>query len=475
MKCLFCGTENLPEATFCKKCGHRLDGMSVCQHCGKLTPTDGQFCIHCGSNRDALVEEPVFPRSEPPKPRPVDAVSENPVVKKSMPVVAAKSPKVSSSAKSAKVHWILNLSSFISSCVVLLFSLIFTFLIGSVAKVASGSSSAEIPGAQNYNLYYFFGDAYAGLDAAGEVMPYGLIGPLLGTISVALILIAALLVLIFDVRSIIKFVKKEETSITMIAVIAYFVYLASNALFMLNVAGKTSIAGIAIVYSLNGASIAGIVIGAIFVVASLVLDAIDRGIVYSLKSYLTQGILGGVLTLFGILVLAFVGMELFTVTTNNNILNTETGYGLSSYASLLFQSAMSNYFATADVWSEFINKFVGSLIFLILILVLAIAFLTFLILMVKDALTDFGFGFEKKGTSRNGFLAGSCAILLGVMELLLPICFSSYFFPEMSIGMTTPILVLVFGALLLAGSITAKVLCKPAPTAEEETTEVAEA
>ena len=29
--------------------------MSVCQHCGKLTPVDGQFCIYCGANRDSRV------------------------------------------------------------------------------------------------------------------------------------------------------------------------------------------------------------------------------------------------------------------------------------------------------------------------------------------------------------------------------------------------------------------------------------
>lgn len=55
--CPRCGTENLSEAVFCKKCGKRLDGMSVCPNCGKLTPADGEFCIFCGANRNSLVEK----------------------------------------------------------------------------------------------------------------------------------------------------------------------------------------------------------------------------------------------------------------------------------------------------------------------------------------------------------------------------------------------------------------------------------
>ena len=44
MKCYHCDTENLEGAQFCKKCGRRLDGMSLCTACGKMTPADGEYC-----------------------------------------------------------------------------------------------------------------------------------------------------------------------------------------------------------------------------------------------------------------------------------------------------------------------------------------------------------------------------------------------------------------------------------------------
>lgn len=42
---------------FLQKCGRRLDGNSICPTCGKLTPADGEYCIYCGSNRNAIVEK----------------------------------------------------------------------------------------------------------------------------------------------------------------------------------------------------------------------------------------------------------------------------------------------------------------------------------------------------------------------------------------------------------------------------------
>lgn len=73
MQCNFCETENPETAVFCKKCGKRMDGMALCSACGKLTPADGEFCVNCGSNRNAPVYSmPVrFPRiAEQPGPKP---------------------------------------------------------------------------------------------------------------------------------------------------------------------------------------------------------------------------------------------------------------------------------------------------------------------------------------------------------------------------------------------------------------------
>lgn len=48
MKCEKCGFENLDNATFCIKCGNRLDGKILCPKCGEYIPNDASFCPNCG-------------------------------------------------------------------------------------------------------------------------------------------------------------------------------------------------------------------------------------------------------------------------------------------------------------------------------------------------------------------------------------------------------------------------------------------
>ena len=48
MKCPKCGFENLEEANFCIKCGHRIDGKVPCPKCREYIPNDAEHCPHCG-------------------------------------------------------------------------------------------------------------------------------------------------------------------------------------------------------------------------------------------------------------------------------------------------------------------------------------------------------------------------------------------------------------------------------------------
>lgn len=34
MNCQFCNAENVDDAVFCKECGKRIDGKTVCPACG---------------------------------------------------------------------------------------------------------------------------------------------------------------------------------------------------------------------------------------------------------------------------------------------------------------------------------------------------------------------------------------------------------------------------------------------------------
>ena len=51
MNCKFCETENPDSAVYCKQCGKRIDGNTVCPVCHKLTP-DAVFCTECGARLD---------------------------------------------------------------------------------------------------------------------------------------------------------------------------------------------------------------------------------------------------------------------------------------------------------------------------------------------------------------------------------------------------------------------------------------
>lgn len=465
MKCPFCEADNPSEAVYCKKCGRRLDGMAACQHCGKLTPADGEFCIHCGCNRNAPIEKPVLPIPPAPKAIPEKVVErkETPVSVSAVPTLSSMSPSVPVSEKTrkkeeSKADAILRLVSFISCCIVLLSSLVFTFLIGATPKIGSGSASADIPG-QTYNLYYFFSQVFETLKGSDQAA-YGAIGPVLGLLGVVLAIVGILVATAFAIRAIVRYIKTKEGSITKYAVISYFVFLSGAVLFMLNIATSASLsaggAGIAMSMALNGATIAGIIIGGIFLLATIVLDAIANGLVGGLKSYLQQGIFSGVLSILGVVLVAFVGRAVLTISSSF----TTAGYGILSYSQVLFQKAVLTYPLDADTWNEFVTNFVGSLIFLIIIFAAIVAFLVFFILMVKDALPRFGYGLEGKA-SMHGIFAGIAAALAGVFELLLGLCFSSYFFGEgTEVSVVTPILFIVFGVLILGGSIAAKILCK---------------
>ena len=54
MKCPKCQHENPEDASFCNKCGQKLE--LHCPECGKGNPPDSSFCNGCGHKLDAPVE-----------------------------------------------------------------------------------------------------------------------------------------------------------------------------------------------------------------------------------------------------------------------------------------------------------------------------------------------------------------------------------------------------------------------------------
>lgn len=70
MKCPKCGFENLKIASFCIKCGARIDGKIPCPKCGEYISNDSIKCPHCGKaiphkkESDIAKNQEISPRRE---------------------------------------------------------------------------------------------------------------------------------------------------------------------------------------------------------------------------------------------------------------------------------------------------------------------------------------------------------------------------------------------------------------------------
>ena len=257
--CPHCGSENLAEAEFCQKCGSSLEKRRTCPHCGRLTPADGKFCIYCGTRLQASVGV-----------KSKEGTAATPPIKQAGKPIASHS-----SFKVQKADPLLGIASFVSSCLTLLVSLVFIFLIGVTPRVSRLETSDE--GLSIYD--FFFGTTYDAIKNGGDTALYGAVGPILGTIGVIVGLVAISLVIVFAIRAIILFWTKKKGGLTQYAVTAYLVYLSTAILFMLSTASGLSAGRTSLSYVLNGATIAGIVLGAVFMVAAIVFDGINnRGV-----------------------------------------------------------------------------------------------------------------------------------------------------------------------------------------------------
>ena len=447
MKCVRCGTDNIEEAKFCKKCGKRLDGNAVCSNCGKLTPADGEYCIYCGANRNATYEDN--------HPEGIKTfVSESSSLESNNFSTKKETKKASNIQEkvivSTKRNRILQLCSSIAGGMTILVCLIFTFLLGVSANVGGASISAE-----GYNIYYFFSDAFTTLSDTSHVYSYGLIGPILGLITVILGIIGIIVVTIFGVREFIWFVQKKNSDMSKYSVISFFTYLGFVALYMINMASIVSSGGVDVALCINGATIAGIVLGAIFMLSSIVLNLIIKGgVKQNIKSYLINAISTGLFTIIAIVCVSLLGQGIITVSASG----VSTSSGVFGYSVNMFNIANSVYLGADELWSDFIMNFVANTIFIIVLFILAISFIFSLIQNVKNSLTNFGFD-KKKNSLIYGIICGSSVLLFGVFDLIFSTVISSYFITGEKV-IAVPIVLIVLGLLMDACVITSYLLQK---------------
>lgn len=443
MKCVRCGTENIEEAKFCKKCGKRLDGKAVCPNCGRMIPDDGEFCIYCGANRNATYEENHPEGSKTlasetnisnsgiyvPTRKPVEkAVSEKPVI-----------------ADTKRNHF-LHLFSSIFASLTILVCFIFAFLLGVTTSVGTASSAGVSD--QIYNIYYFFSDAFKAIPDSSPVYSYGLIGPVLGLIAVILGLGGTVIVTIFGVREFVRFLQKKEHNLQKYSVISLFTYLGFVVLYMMNMATSMSSSGVTISIILNGATIAGIVLGSVFMLASIVLNLIVRGsIKQNIKAYLINAISTAVFTILTIVSIPLIGKGIITISSATGSPYTlTTSIGINGYSSSMFNFATSIYYGSDDLWDEFVMNFVSNTIFIVVLFMLVILFVYSLIQCLKNTITNFGFE-TKKQSIIYGVISGSSITLFSVFDLVFATTISPYFVSG-DRNLVIPIVLMFLGLLM---------------------------
>lgn len=250
MNCPFCGTENTDDSLYCKKCGRKMSGTVTCPVCGASAPADGEYCTRCGAKLNTHAPA----QAEREKPRPAAWRQVLVTVGNALAVFAA------------------------------LASVIFLFCLGCENGIAdTGDMWLDLSGR---NIYYYFGEVYRDLYNIFTSSSPVLVGAAGYTFAIAGTLLSAGMIVsvsVLFILTLVRFVRSfsgKGGSVTAMAAKTYFVYLAFSLLFLALHAVQTifpdDVSGLSYHASLNGATVAGIVIGAVGILAAAVLNAIAR-------------------------------------------------------------------------------------------------------------------------------------------------------------------------------------------------------
>lgn len=487
MKCVFCGTDNPDGALFCKKCGKRQDGMATCPSCGKDTPADGDFCIYCGADLKAAAvggaglnksasnsagsgEVGAYPAAN---------ISESTAsaygygtADESAHEAAAAGYTVRgegrTTAVAAAVKRALKVAAEAFAVLSALIGFIFVFFIGNDVSAGVGGVTAGLGG--GYNIFYFFGDVYKNIESTLESSGLGsqsfanysyMTGAVAGTVCSALALAATVLLFIATaVRYVRKLLKLTQKSATGLAAATFFSYAFGVALFMMCVGGCTEMEGGNVVVTVNGATVAGLVLGGLFIVASAA-SAVVYGINKSnAKRTALNGVAGAVATVFAVIIAGVAANGMFSITGN-------TGYGENLHAMLgiteffnMLASYSLTYYQNNDdsgaKWEAFIDMFNAELVVNIVLLVFAVVFCILAVVSVSGIFSGFG---KKMGGRRAKILvvSGACAVVAGIMMIVSDVLFVNWASEYISAGeyrvdVTVPVVVMVFGVLLILGT-----------------------
>lgn len=297
MNCQFCNAENADDAVFCKECGKRIDGKTICPACGQTTEI-GTYCNRCGASLEGktrcscgtVFKGDFCPSCEKPAVTPVARVE-----------FARPAARSASGLDWRKIVML------VASAVAVLGVLavfVLCFFNGYKLNVNGSATTSILPSgialSTQENIWHYFGGVYTAIKEALDGMEsytetyfastYAL--AIFGTVMAAATVIAVpVLAILTIVRFVLSVLGKTKKSVAPLAFATYFVYLFCAFAFK-NLSACT-ISMIITVHNsnygvtrsifasvgFNGATIAGIIVGGIclgiFAVAHIVVNAKD--------------------------------------------------------------------------------------------------------------------------------------------------------------------------------------------------------
>ena len=459
MLCNYCDTPNPEGAMYCKHCGRRLDGMALCSFCGKLTPADGDFCVNCGANRNApvyLMKERAV-SAEPQRPARKAEEGVYPVgrgAQKAFNDDARLSERHAPAERSSKRRGIFSLVSLICGSISALMACIFVFLIGMQLSVGSGGVSAG-SGIGGYDIFYFFGEAYkSGALTDSE----NVIGPVCGTVASVLALGGTAACFVVTLVRYIKILRKRtQKSLLPCSAATFAAYIAGVALFGLCAAQSSEIVGVSTSMTLNAATVAGIVISAVLLVASAVFSALAEGVPCSVRKYVLHTVTKGCSAVFAFIALALMGSGVaFVKLTSVDGGNTYGIYGL-------FNAILSAGSASGE---DFASTYNGCLVLSVVTILAAVAAGVFVVLSLYKNYSSWSADCTKKGNIF-GIVGGVCAIVGGVGACVCSSLYAKYLGETYAADFIVPIFVIAFGLLVCAAAVVNMALSKKM-TVEEQ-------
>lgn len=467
MQCFNCGTENPQEATFCKKCGRKLDGTALCSACGKYTPADGEFCIYCGSNRNAPVWlmparfESSVPAAGGAEAAPAataamrvcaPAATAQPAPRDQRQIKAKVKTDAPAAAAVGMANGIMGKIALILSAVGALIPLIFVFLIGNSYSIGAGGVSGGSP--MGYSIFHYFGDAYKSVfDTQSVLGNAALMGAVIGTVcSVVAIGGTAAAFAFTAVRAVKIFKGKADGGLLAPAATTYAAYVGGAALVLVCMAQMAELAGVSTAMVANIGTVAGIVLGGIVILAACVLSAISQGMGGNIKLFAVNA---GSKCLYAAFAFAAIGLA-GGCAAAVSVPDMDAGftYGIATFLAQV--AALGSDAETVDAYNGCLAvEFIFTAVLIALCAAAALAFGRVAALP--------GSGIDKR-TGMFMLISGDAAVVAGVIMIVASSIYVGRAGSTFAVGAGIPVGVIICGLAMIAATVGGNIAAKKIST-----------